>query len=234
MESVTAALMRGTMFMDEHEHSEREVGELNVVAPSMELVGPIPACASYAVARPDPADLSVIGRVLRGDTNAYRALIERYQRRVAAIMWRFSRDRETHLELVQEVFVQAYESLSKYRGEAPFEHWIARIATRVGYRYWRRKQRALETVSLDESLELAEAARYTREPQMAGEALYSVLSALPPRDRLVLTLRYVEELSVREIAKLTGWSETMVKVQAWRARRKLRALFERADRTVGE
>ena len=88
------------------------------------------------------ADLAAVRRVLAGDGSAYRALIERHQGRVSSMMWRFSRDAEVHRELVQEVFVQVYESLGSYRAEAPFEHWLVRIATRVGYRYWKRERRA--------------------------------------------------------------------------------------------
>ena len=60
-----------------------------------------------------------------GDPEAYRRLIERHQDHVARILWRFSRDRRTHEELVQDVFVEAYLSLGNYRGKAPFEHWLS-------------------------------------------------------------------------------------------------------------
>ena len=66
------------------------------------------------------------------------------------------------------------------------------------------------------------------EPTEAAVLLHQLLAQLPPRDRLVLTLRYVEEHSVEAAAELTGWTRTMVKVQAWRARGKLRKLFEEA------
>ena len=62
--------------------------------------------------------------------------------------------------------------------------------------------------------------------------LHGLLEELPPRDRLVLTLRYLEELSVEETAERTGWSRAMVKVQAWRAREKLKRLFAKAEGKV--
>jgi len=175
------------------------------------------------------ADLTAVGRVLNGDGSAYRALIERHQSRISGMMWRFSRDPEIHRELVQEVFVQAYESLGTYRAAAPFEHWLARIATRVGYRHWRKERRAPETVPLDEWRELPDEPPDDLDPAAAGQLLHQLLAHLPPRDRLVLTLRYVDDLSVEEVAERTGWSVTMVKVQAWRARGKLKALFEKAQ-----
>jgi hypothetical protein len=84
----------------------------------------------------DAAELEDIRRSRRGDSDAYRRLIERHQEHVGRILWRFSRDRLVHEELVQDVFVEAYMSLSSYRAKAPFAHWLSRIATRVGYRYW--------------------------------------------------------------------------------------------------
>jgi len=86
-------------------------------------------------------DLDDARQTRRGDPEAYRRLIERHQGSVARMLWRFSRDRGVHEELVQDVFVEAYLSLDGYHGKAPFEHWLARIATRVGYRYWKQKAR---------------------------------------------------------------------------------------------
>lgn len=169
-----------------------------------------------------------VRRSLDGDDQAFRRLVERHQKRVAAMMWRFSRDREAHEELVQDVFVEAWRSLAGYRGDAPFEHWLMRIATRVGYRYWRERERdaRITRVPLEDHPGLA--APEALEPPEAGELLYRLLQELSPRDRLVLTLRYLEDLSVAETARLTGWSQTMVKVQAHRARSRLQKLFARA------
>jgi RNA polymerase sigma-70 factor (ECF subfamily) len=182
-------------------------------------------------ARVPPEDLDDVRHCLGGDGDAYRRLIERHQKQVSAMMWRFSRDPEVHEELVQDVFVQAYESLANYRARAPFAHWLARIATRVGYAHWKRQKRekAIETVPLEDWHHIPEEPPAEMEPAEAGELLHKLLAELPPRDRLVLTLRYVEDHSVEKTAELTGWSQTMVKVQAWRARKKLQALFEKAD-----
>lgn len=178
------------------------------------------------------ADLEDIGRCQSGDGEAYRRLVERHQERVAAMMWRFSRDPETHEALVQDVFVEGYLSLSGYRARAPFSHWLGRIATRVGYRFWKKqaRERAYLTVPLEEWDQLPANDPDDMAPSQAAELLHRLLGQLPPRDRLALTLRYFEDRSVEEVAHLTGWSLTMVKVQLWRARKKLRRLFEQARR----
>jgi RNA polymerase sigma-70 factor (ECF subfamily) len=181
---------------------------------------------------PAATDGEDIRQTRQGDSDAYRRLIERHQAHVAKILWRFSRDRAIHEELVQDVFVEAYLSLNSFRGNAPFSHWLARIATRVGYRYWKEKarQKDVEPFSLAEWDQIAderEAIERIDADQAAG-LLHGLLEQLPPRDRLVLMLRYIEGCDVAETARRTGWTRTMVKVQALRARDKLKKLVERS------
>lgn len=179
-------------------------------------------------------DLQDIDATLGGNGDAYARIVERYQDRIAARMWRFTRDRAEHRELVHEVFVEAYVDLARYRGDAPFEHWLARIATHVGYRFWKRRSASQsgKSVPIDELHDLAAVESQAFEPAQAAQVLHKLLDRLPPRDRLVLMLRYVEERSLEETAALTGWSQTMVKVQCWRARKKLKRLLEQAGMEV--
>jgi RNA polymerase sigma-70 factor (ECF subfamily) len=162
----------------------------------------------------------------RGDGEAYSRIIERYQQMIARRMHRFTRDPAAIEELVHDVFVEAYFSLNKYRGDAPLEHWLQRIATRVGYKYWTRRQR-LPVVSLTEGVHDPPAADENADDE-AAEVIETALEKLPPRDRLILTMLYLESRSVAEAADFAGWSQTMVKVQAHRARKKLRKLIESA------
>jgi RNA polymerase sigma-70 factor (ECF subfamily) len=162
-----------------------------------------------------------------GDGEAYRRLVCRHQQEIARRLRRFSRDSLAIEEMVQETFVQAYFSLDRYRGEAPFEHWLHRIAVRVGYRYWKLKRHARQTTTI-EGQPLASSRNH--DPTDDVEKLHRVLDQLSSRDRLVVTLLYLEERSAEETAKLTGWSKTMVKVQAFRARAKLKKLMTEADK----
>jgi RNA polymerase sigma-70 factor (ECF subfamily) len=169
------------------------------------------------------ADGQDVRQSLNGDGDAYRRIIQRHQAAVARRLIRFSRDPRVLEELVHETFVQAYFSLPKYRSAAPLEHWLHRIAVRVGYRYWtsRRDQRQMQ--SLDGQAIAAPAAP---DSPADREAIDAVLTQLPPRDRLVITLLYLEDHSIEQAAQLTGWTRTMVKVQAFRARRKLKKIME--------
>jgi len=167
-----------------------------------------------------------IAASLDGDGEAYGRLVCRYQDQVATQMWRFTRDRAVLEELVQDVFVEAYLSLKGFRGRAPFLHWLRRVATRVGYRYWKSqgRKRAREEALMETSTNLAVAPE-ALSPFEAAQALHGLLAKLPPPDRLVLALFYVEECDTNEIAQRTGWSRTLVKVRLHRARKKLKALL---------
>ncbi len=189
--------------------------------------------ANHGVA--EHADLRDVRRTLQGDSESYRSLLERNQDMVSAMMWRFSRDRTVHEELVQNVFVEVYLSLDTYREKAPFTHWLTKVATRVGYQYWKKqaKERSFPTVSFEEWHRIPEVVTTDQnifdalDPLEAGELLHKLLGQLPPRDRLILTLRYVEDHSVKETSRLTGLSQTMVKVQTLRARTKLKKLLKK-------
>lgn len=171
------------------------------------------------------SDAEDIAASLAGDECAYARLMGRYQPMVARQMLRFSRDRGTVEELVQEVFVQAYLSLGKFRGAAPFEHWLRRIATHTGYAYWKRQGRDRTRA---EALALVPPPSAMAAPSDAADYVQGLLGTLSPPDRLVLTLMYLEECDTAEIAERTGWSRTLVKVRAFRARKKLRQLLEDA------
>lgn len=179
-------------------------------------------------------DIKDVRASRQGDPDAYRRLIERHQQRIGKIMWRFSRDPLVHEELIQDVFVNTYLSLGTYREKAPFEHWLMRIATRVGYRYWKQQTRHknFTIFSLEDWDRLVVEVPEEIEPGRAAELLHNLLEQLPPRDRLVLTLRYLEGCGVAETAHRTGWTKTMVKVQTNRAKKKLDKLLSQIDRRL--
>lgn len=174
-------------------------------------------------------DRKDIAESLAGNGEGFARLVRRYQDRVAAQMWRFTRDAVVLDQLVQDVFVEAYLSLKGFRGRAPFLHWLRRIATRVGFRYWKSRARTEEREEAlkETSLNLT-AAPETQTPSEAADMLYRLFGKLPPADRLVLTLFYYEECDVKEISTRSGWNRALVKVRLHRARKKLKSLLEEA------
>lgn len=178
-------------------------------------------------------DLALIQRSLGGDPDAYSVLVGRYQDTIAKQMWRFSRDARVHEELVQDVFVQAFTQLHTFAGRAPFVHWLRRIATNLGYRYWRTLDRDKQRQdSLDLWAKTQDFSGVMESPSEAGELLMGLLGRLPAQERLVLTLMYFEGLDTRAVAEQTGWSRANVKVRAFRARKKLKQWLE--DAGMGE
>jgi len=185
--------------------------------------------AAAPSAQPLDRDQQDVEAARKGDGEAYGRIIQRYQSEIAGRMWRFTREPAAHAELVHDVFVNAYLSLQSYKGLAPFSHWLRKIAVRTGYAYWR--HRSKESDTLDESaLRNLSESPAGNDAAEAGELVHRALACLPSRDRLVLTLMYLEGHSLEGIAELTGWSISMVKVQAWRARAKLKKVLNRIER----
>jgi RNA polymerase sigma-70 factor (ECF subfamily) len=176
------------------------------------------------------ADWFDVAASLKGDDDAYARLVLRYEKPITGLLWRFTRDPAQCEELVQQVFVEAYFSLRTYRGQAPLLHWLRRIATRTGYRFWREKARAPQGMPLPDAdlIEQIEAVEEDRlDPSEAAAVLHTLLGRLPPDDRLVLTLLYFENCGTKEIAERMGWTRAKVKTQALRARRKMKEIAEK-------
>ncbi len=177
-------------------------------------------------------ETALVSAAVDGDGEAFRRIVEEHQSSIAQQMRRFSRDSSVVEELTHDVFVEAFTSLSSWRGSSPLIHWLRKIAVRVGYHYWKRKKRSAERSvplsyvqkRLDRLMSGA-----TVQPSEAAELRSSLIESLSVRDRLVLTLLYWDGCSVDEAAELSGWSRTMVKVQAHRARVRLRKLIEESD-----
>lgn len=179
----------------------------------------------------DLSDERLVADTLAGDDGAFARLVAGHKSPVFRLAARFARDYYELEEICQEVFVKAYESLGTFRREAPFGHWLMRIAVRVCYDALRARRNEKNAVPLDEVAfrlrDDADAAR--REARQARELLGWALGFLSPAERLVITLTELEELSVREAARVTGWSEGNVKVRAFRARQALRKILEKYD-----
>jgi RNA polymerase sigma-70 factor, ECF subfamily len=181
----------------------------------------------------EPTEAELISAVLNGDGASFEPLVTKYQARVFATARRYAR-RESEVEdIVQEVFIKAFQKLSGFRGDAPFEHWLMRLAVRTCYDFLRAHQRNRETAFTELSEpETDWLERFVVEPDNANEnaeaarlLIERVLSRLSPAARMVITLLEIEGRPVKEIADLTGWSVTLVKVRAFRARAEMRKLL---------
>lgn len=169
------------------------------------------------------SDERLIKETLSGDDDAFAHLVKRYKRQVFRISFRFAQNNAELEDICQEAFMKAYENLKSFRSDAPFEHWLAKITIHVCYDTLR-KRRPYSNQELHELKDHASEERLTAEE--ARKFLEWGLARLRPDERLVITLMELEEKTVREIAELTGWSESNVKVKAHRARQALKRILE--------
>ena len=183
----------------------------------------------------EQSDADLIAAVVRGDTASFEPLVVKYSPRVFATARRYAR-RESEVEdIVQEVWSKAFQKLSGYRGEAPFEHWLMRMTVRTCYDFLREHQRSRESSFTDlTDPEHDWLEQFVRAPEEAREdadaarkLVERLLAMLSPSARLVITLLEIEDRPVKEIAALTGWSAALVKVRAFRARAELRKCLRR-------
>lgn len=178
-------------------------------------------------------EAELIAAVLQGDTACFEPLVQKYSPRVFATVRRYAR-RESEVEdIAQEIWIKAFQKLKSYRGDAPFEHWLMRLALHTCYDFLRSHQRNREaTFSELSDAESDWLERFVSQPASAPEDAAAarqlvgrLLEQLSPPARLIITLLEIEERSVKEIAKLTGWSVPLVKVRAFRARAEMRKLL---------
>jgi RNA polymerase sigma-70 factor (ECF subfamily) len=183
-------------------------------------------------------DAEWIAAVLNGDAASFEPLVTKYQPRVFATARRYARREDEVEDIVQEVFLKAFQKLSSFRGDAPFEHWLMRLAVRTCYDFLRSHQRNREMSFSDISGGATDwLERLATNPSEADdtaaaarELVQRVLSLLSPPARLVITLLEIEDRSVKEVAELTGWSVPVVKVRAFRARAEMRKRLKKMAR----
>jgi len=183
---------------------------------------------------PDALDVpACLERVRRQDGEAARALVEHLYPLVIKIVRAHRPRRMAEEDLAQEVFLKMFTRLEQYQGRegVPFEHWLSRLAVTTCLDALRAEKRRPEWRYADladperEWLEFfaGEApAAAPNDAMGAREMVEKLISLLSPDDRLVITLLDLQERSIADISALTGWSGSLVKVRAFRARRKMR------------
>jgi len=184
------------------------------------------------------SEAELIAAVLAGDAASFEPLIEKYSPRLFATARRYARRESEVDDIVQEVWLKAFQKLKSYRGEAPFEHWLMRLAVRTCYDFLRGHQRNRETSFSDLSEPEEDwLDRFVTQPSAAPEdadaarlLVERLLTRLSPPARLIITLLEIEERSIKEISRLTGWSVPLVKVRAFRARAEMRKILAKVTK----
>ena len=183
-----------------------------------------------------PSDVEIVRQVIDGDVNAFERLLDKYQDYVVKIVKKHV-PYDQIAETAHDVFVRAYQSLTTFKNTRDFKHWLATIAVRTCYDFWRKQYRSRElpmsslSAKQQQWLEMTIADQASQSfsdqdvQQEARDVLDWALNKLSAEDRMVVELVYLEGLSGKEVAELLGWSVANVKIRSFRARRKLQKLL---------
>lgn len=166
----------------------------------------------------------LIRMVRAGKAEAYRALVERYQDMVYNLCFKILLDEDEAKDAAQETFIKAYQALNSFREQSKFSTWLYRIASNMALAKTRRKKRV---VPLEDARNVAsEGQTGDHQPDSMSQEersryLHLALAQLEENDRLLLSLYYLEEVSMDETAEISGLDKNGVKVRMHRARKKL-------------
>ncbi|MDI1335250.1 MAG: sigma-70 family RNA polymerase sigma factor [Lacunisphaera sp.] len=187
----------------------------------------------------DPAEAAFdvaacLARVRQNDQAAARQLVEHLYPLVIRIVRSHLPRRVAEEDLAQDIFLKMFTRLAQYQGNVPFPHWVSRIAVTTCIDQLRAQKRRPEFRWADLSENEAEVLDHVLTDERdvtpgdalaARELVHKLLDQLKPDDRLVIQLLDLDQKTIAEISALTGWNQTLVKVRAFRARRKLQKLF---------
>jgi len=170
-------------------------------------------------------DSYYISSILAGNISDFSILVDKYKDMVYTLAYRIVGNREDAEELAQDVFVKVYRSLKNFRGKSKFSTWLYSITYNASISKVRKKQ--MESVSLNNhdnnryDIVNDEYEKYYNFDKVPVELLKQALNDLNPVDKSILTLYYQDDKPVKEISKVTGLTDSNVKVRLHRSRQKL-------------
>lgn len=175
-------------------------------------------------------DSFYIDQVKSGDVNAYTFLVEKHKDMVFTVAMKIAGNKEDAEEIAQDAFVKAYQSLDNFLHKAKFTTWIYRIVYNTAISKLRKKKldkvtlqpEITETYTLDEIVENLDYYNVDEQKQMVDFAM----GLLEPQEKLIISLYYLNDMPVDEIAEITGLSNSNVKVKLFRIRNKMQSALK--------
>src|SRR5579883_3395421 len=180
-------------------------------------------------------DFELIKRAQRGDSAAFNEIVLAYRKRILGTITRVIARPEDVEDVAQEVFVRLYYSLEQLRTPEVFEPWLYRLTVNAAYDYLRRQRRRQESRMSDlseQQVVLADAAAGGKKREeeerrtRIRELVDSLLGQVSEEDRILLTLKEVEGLSLKELEKIYRVNENALKVRLFRARQRVLKAYE--------
>jgi len=182
-------------------------------------------------------DAEIIRRIQKGDGEAYRELVLKYQQRVYGVAWGMCRNPEDAREITQDAFIKAFKSLDRFRFDASFYTWLYRITVNLTIDF-RRKASKRRTNEFDEGRMHKDVAGEVARPHMEAspgrrlerkrlaEQIQAAIDQLPPDQRTAIMLRELEGLSYKEIADAMECAEGTVMSRLFYGRKKLQEILK--------
>ena len=178
--------------------------------------------------------VACLDKVRRNDEAAARSLVEHLYPTVIKIVRGHLPRRLDEEDLAQEIFMKLFAKLDDYRATAPFEHWVSRVARNTCLNQLRAEKSRPELRHADlsqEQLAVLDSLADQGQPSdaldatISSEVVEQMLECLAPQDRMIIQMLELDDLSVEDIRRQTGWSATLIRVRAFRARKKLRQVL---------
>lgn len=175
-------------------------------------------------------DQYIINQILGGDTQAFSVLVDRYKDLVFTLALRMLKHREEAEEVSQDVFIKVYKSLHKFKGDSKLSTWVYKVTYNTCLDAIKKHKRKHKEVQIDKydayDIAFVDDALERLEKVDRENTIHACIDALASDDSFILTLYYFKELSLEEIAKITGLKTNNVKVKLHRARKRLAAVLK--------
>lgn len=170
-------------------------------------------------------DQIYIDKILKGDTQSYSFLVEKYKVMVYNLAIKTMKSREEAEEVSQDTFIKAYKNLAKFKGEAKFSTWLYKIAYRNCLDRLKKNKSRYQTDTIDEitinKIESTDSILDQINKKERAKIMNECLLKLPDEERSLLWMFYFEELSLKEILEITNLTQSNLKVKLYRARKRL-------------
>lgn len=170
-------------------------------------------------------DTQLVSASKNGDQDAFSLLVQRYQRRVFNLVFRMLQNYEEASEVTQEAFLAAWQGLPSFRGEARFSTWLYRITYNCALKQLetRKRDQALQTaLQAEQTFESADPKNALLDMLDNQEMVQEQLSQLPPKYRIVLILRHLQDMTYEEMAEVLTMPVGTIKTHLFRARNLLK------------
>ncbi len=200
----------------------------------------------YRAAPIEDADLPLVQRIQNGDGAAFEELYARYQQPITRMVANIVRNPEVVPDLVQEIFTKVYFAMEGFTPGLPFRPWLYRVATNYCVDYLRKRKRQPPLVSTtgdageEQEWLVPDGSASVLQRLVSSDLAGKLLLALKPRDRMLLVMKEMQEMSLEEIGQVTHMGVSAVKVALFRARKRMldqyqsRYLRDRGSRAAGK